>query len=141
MAGMTTIRAGAECVLEDRRRTAPSLGGAVTDKVVIFVTAPNRRESKKIAHHLVKRKLAACVNISRPVESVYRWKGKIAEDKEFLLIIKSSGALFSEIKAEISKIHSYQTPEIICLPISAGSDAYLQWLSKSLKAAGSEKGT
>jgi periplasmic divalent cation tolerance protein len=108
----------------------------VTDKVVIFVTTPSRRESKKIARHLVKTKLAACVNISRPIESVYRWEGKIAEEKEFLLIIKSNKELFPEVQSEISKIHSYDIPEIICLPVVDGSRSYLQWISDSLKSAG-----
>jgi periplasmic divalent cation tolerance protein len=108
----------------------------VTDKIVVFVTTPNRREGKNIARHLVKTKLAACVNLSHPIESVYRWEGKIANDKEFLLTIKSTRDLFPEIEAEISKIHSYHTPEIICLPVIDGSRAYLQWVSDSVKPAG-----
>jgi len=110
----------------------------VTDKVVIFVTAASRRECKKIAHHLVETKLAACVNISQPIESIYRWEGKIAEEREFLLIIKSTRELFPEIKAAISKIHSYHTPEIICLPVIDGSRNYLQWVSDSVKPAATE---
>ena len=108
----------------------------MTDKVVIMVTAASRRECRKIARHLVEAKLAACVNITQPVESVYRWKGKLADDKEFLLLIKSTRALFPQIKAAISKIHSYHTPEIICLPIIDGSRNYLQWLSDSVKQSG-----
>ncbi|MGA2606861.1 MAG: divalent-cation tolerance protein CutA [Terriglobia bacterium] len=107
----------------------------MTDKVVIFVTAASSGEGKKIARHLVETRLAACVNILQPMESVYRWEGKIAEEREFLLIIKSTGELFPEIKAEISKIHSYHTPEIICLPVIEGSRNYLQWVSDSVKPA------
>jgi periplasmic divalent cation tolerance protein len=114
------------------------VGGIVTDKVVIFVTAASRRECKKIARHLVETKLAACVNVSQPIESIYRWGGKIAEEREFLLIIKSTGELFPEIEAEISKIHSYDTPEIICLPVIEGSRNYLQWVSDSVKPAATE---
>ena len=110
----------------------------MTDKVVIFVTAASRRECKKIARHLVETKLAACVNVSQPIESIYRWGGKIAEEREFLLIIKSTGELFPEIEAEISKIHSYDTPEIICLPVIEGSRNYLQWVSDSVKPAATE---
>jgi periplasmic divalent cation tolerance protein len=110
----------------------------VTDKVVIYFTAASRGEGKKIARHLVETKLAACVNISQPMESVYRWEGKIAEEREFLLIIKSTRELFPEIKAEISKIHSYHTPEIICLPVIDGSRNYLQWVSDSVKPAATE---
>ncbi len=110
-------------------------GGIVTDKVVIFVTAASRSECKKIARHLVETRLAACVNISQPIESVYRWEGQIAEEKEFLLIIKSTRELFPEIRTEISKVHSYHTPEIICLPVIDGSRNYLQWISDSVKPA------
>jgi periplasmic divalent cation tolerance protein len=107
----------------------------VTDKVVILVTAASRKECRKIARHLVKSKLAACVNITQPIESIYRWKGKIARDQEYQLFIKSARELFPEIKAAISKLHSYHTPEIICLPIIEGSRNYLQWVDDSLKAA------
>ena len=112
----------------------------MTDKVVVLTTAASRDEGKKLARHLVETRLAACVNISQPIESVYRWQGQIAEEGEFLLIIKSTRELFSEIKAEISKIHSYQTPEIICLPIIDGSPHYLQWISDSVKQAGAVEG-
>ena len=110
----------------------------MTDKVVIFVTAASLGEGKKIARHLVETKLAACVNILQPMESVYRWEGKIAEEREFLLLIKSTRELFPVIKAEISKIHSYHTPEIICLPVIDGSRNYLQWVSDSVKPAARE---
>jgi periplasmic divalent cation tolerance protein len=105
----------------------------VTDKVVIMVTAASRRECRKIARHLVEAKLAACVNITQPVNSIYRWEGKIADEKEFQLLIKSTRQLFPEIKAAISKIHGYHTPEIICLPIIDGSRNYLQWVADSVK--------
>jgi len=109
------------------------VGGLVTDKVVIFVTAASPDECKKIARHLVESRLAACVNITQPIESVYRWQGQIAEEREFLLIVKSTRELFPEIKTAISSIHSYQTPEIICLPVSDGSPSYLQWIADSVK--------
>ena len=112
----------------------------MTDKVVVLVTAASRDECKKIARHLVENRLAACVNISQPIESVYRWEGQIAEEGEYLLIIKSIRELFPEIKAEISKIHSYHTPEIICLPVVDGSRNYLQWISDSVRPAGAAEG-
>ncbi len=107
----------------------------MTDKIVILVTAASRRESKKIAKHLVEQKLAACVNISAPIESIYRWQGKVSDEKEFLLIIKSTRELFEEVKSAILKVHSYTTPEIICLPIVDGSSEYLQWVSDSVRRA------
>ena len=108
----------------------------MTDKIVVLVTASSLRESKKIAKHLVDARLAACVNITAPAQSIYRWQGKVAEDKEFLLVIKSSRELFEEIKAAVSKLHSYRTPEIICLPIIDGSEDYLQWIGDSVKQPG-----
>jgi periplasmic divalent cation tolerance protein len=105
----------------------------VTDKIVIMVTAASRAECRKIARHLVEAKLAACVNIAPGIESVYRWKGKVTKDEESLMLIKSTRQLFPEIKAAIAKIHSYHTPEIICLPIIDGSRNYLQWVGDSVK--------
>jgi len=105
----------------------------VTDKVVILVTASSRRECRKIARRLIEEKLAACVNISQPVQSVYRWEGKIEQSKEFLMFIKTNRDLFPQIKAEIDLVHSYHTPEIICLPIIDGSPNYLQWVGDSVR--------
>lgn len=107
----------------------------MTDKVVILVTTASLREAKKIARHLVEEKLAACVNVSQPIRSVYRWEDKVADEKEYQLFIKSTRPLFAEIKAAIAKIHSYHTPEIICLPIIDGSRNYLQWIGTSVKTA------
>ncbi len=106
----------------------------MTDKVVILVTAASRQECRKIARQLVEEKLAACVNITQAIDSVYHWEGKVTTGKEFLLLIKSNRELFPEIKAAISKIHSYHTPEIICVPIIDGSRNYLQWIEDSVKA-------
>jgi len=105
----------------------------VTDKVVIMVTASSRRECRKIARRLIDEKLAACVNITQPVQSVYHWEGKIEQSKEFLLFIKTKRDLFPQIKTEIGLLHSYHTPEIICLPIIDGSPNYLQWVNDSVR--------
>jgi len=107
----------------------------MTDKVVILVTVASKKECRKIAQGLVESKLAACVNITKPIESIYRWEGKVAHDEEYQLFIKSTRELFPEIKAAISKLHSYHTPEIICLPIIEGSRNYLQWVGNSVKPA------
>jgi periplasmic divalent cation tolerance protein len=111
----------------------------VTDKVVILVTAASKKECRKIAKHLVESKLAACVNITQHVESIYRWEGKISNDREHLLFIKSTRALFPEIKTAISRLHSYHTPEIICLPIIEGSRNYLQWVGDSVRPASAKE--
>ncbi len=107
----------------------------MTDKVVVLVTTASLREARKIARHLVDSKLAACVNISQPIRSVYRWEGKIADQKEYLLFIKTARDLFPELKTAISTIHSYHTPEIICVPIIDGSRNYLEWIAESVKKA------
>jgi periplasmic divalent cation tolerance protein len=107
----------------------------VTDKVVIMVTASSRRECRRIARRLIEEKLAACVNITQPIQSIYRWEGKIDNSKEFLMFIKTNRDLFPQIRAEIALVHSYHTPEIICLPIIDGSPNYLQWVSDSVRPA------
>ena len=95
----------------------------------------------------MESKLAACVNITPPIESIYHWEGKIVRDDEYQLFIKSTRELFPEISAAVSKLHSYRTPEIICLPIIEGSQNYLQWVGDSVKPAsaaeedGPEEGT
>src|SRR5487761_135250 len=108
----------------------------MTDKIVVFITARNMLESKKIARHLVQAELAACVNIIHPIRSIYRWQGKIEDDRECLLIAKSTRGLFREIEAEVKKVHSYKTPEILCLPVVDGSADYLGWIDDSVKRAG-----
>ena len=105
----------------------------MTDKVVVLITAASQRECKRIAKHLIEARLAACVNITQGIESVYRWEGKITNAKEFLMLIKTTRELFEEIKHAVAQIHSYHTPEIICLPIIDGSRNYLQWVADSVK--------
>jgi periplasmic divalent cation tolerance protein len=107
-------------------------GGLVTDKIVVLVTAGNLRESRKIGRALIESHLAACVNITAQVESIYRWQGKISTSREYLLIIKTTRSLFNEVKSTVARNHSYTTPEIISLPIIDGSADYLQWIDSSL---------
>ncbi len=105
----------------------------MTDKIVVFITSANRGESKKIAKALVEQKLAACVNITPPIESIFRWQGKVCDEREFLLVVKSRRELFPEIRNAVLKLHSYKVPEVICLPIVDGSEDYLQWIADSVK--------
>ncbi len=103
----------------------------MTDKIIVLVTCGSRREARRIARGLVKAKLAACVNIPQePVESMYRWKGKIETAREFLLVIKSSRRRFAAVEAEVRQWHSYDLPEIIALPIERGSRKYLAWIEE-----------
>jgi len=103
------------------------------DYVVVLVTCGSRAEAQRIAGEIVNGRLAACVNIlDLPVRSVYRWQGKVEKAREFLLMIKSSRAKLAALEAEVKRLHSYDVPEFIALPIVAGSPAYLQWLHESL---------
>jgi periplasmic divalent cation tolerance protein len=97
------------------------------------MTSANAEEATRLAEMLVQSQLAACVQILPPIESVYRWKGTVVRDAEILLVAKSERSRFADIEREVRAIHSYETPEIIALPISAGSLPYLKWLSASLE--------
>jgi periplasmic divalent cation tolerance protein len=105
----------------------------MTDKIVVLVTCRSFREAHSIARELVERRLAACATVvEAPVWSIYRWKGKVEAAKECLLILKSSRRRFAALEAAVEKLHSYDVPEIIALPVSAGSRAYLGWMAESL---------
>jgi periplasmic divalent cation tolerance protein len=106
----------------------------MTDKIVVLVTCSSLSEARKIARSLVKRRLAACVNILRPpVESIYWWKRKVESARELLLVIKASSERFAALQNEVHRLHSYDVPEIIALPIAAGSRDYLSWISDSVR--------
>jgi periplasmic divalent cation tolerance protein len=96
------------------------------------MTAANVAEAAKLAEMLVAAQLAACVQILPPMESVYRWQGTIARESEVLLVAKTERSRFAAVEREVRALHSYETPEIIALPIIAGSLPYLKWLSASL---------
>jgi periplasmic divalent cation tolerance protein len=105
----------------------------MTGNLVILTTCASAREARRIARALVEERLAACVNIQKAsIESIYRWKGKVDQAREVLLQIKTSNRLFPRLERRIRQLHSYQTPEIIALPIAAGSRDYLAWLDESL---------
>ena len=104
----------------------------MTDKIVVLSTCGSAEEAERIARGLLEKKLAACVNILPAVRSLYRWKGAIEDDQEIFLVIKSSRALFGELQAEIGRLHSYEVPEIIAIPIVDGSEGYLGWMAKEL---------
>jgi len=104
----------------------------MTDKIVVLCNCDSEQEAARLARHLVEQRVAACVNILPGVRSVYRWKGAIEEASEWLLTIKSRRDQFPTLRAEIEKIHSYETPEIIAMPIVDGSEAYLAWIDKEV---------
>jgi periplasmic divalent cation tolerance protein len=102
----------------------------MTDKIVVLTTCESPEQADQLARKLVEARLAACVNIVSGARSVYRWKGKVEEAAEFVLMIKSRRDLFPALCAALSKLHSYEVPEIIALPIVDGSEAYLSWLER-----------
>jgi periplasmic divalent cation tolerance protein len=110
-----------------------------TDKVLVMVTCGSAKEARHIARALVNKRLAACVSIlAAPVRSIYRWKEKVQSATEYLLLIKTARRLLPRTHAAVAGLHSYEVPEFIALPISAGSPAYLRWLDDCLATRASE---
>ena len=103
----------------------------MTNARIIFTTAGSKEEAGKIAHALVERRLAACVNIVPQIESVYRWQGKVESAQEWLLMIKTQVELFERVRDAVKELHSYELPECVMLEVSAGSQAYLDWIAKN----------
>ena len=103
---------------------------SMSEAVVVLVTCGSEEEAAKIANSLIEECLAACVNIISPVRSIYRWEGKIWDEKEWVLIIKTQRKRFEELEKKVKSLHSYSVPEIIALPIVEGNPAYLKWLKE-----------
>jgi periplasmic divalent cation tolerance protein len=100
----------------------------MTNARIIFTTAGSQEEASKIAHALVERRLAACVNIVPRIESVYRWQGKVETAEEWLLLIKTQAELFERVRDAVKELHSYDLPECVMLEVTAGSQQYLNWI-------------
>ncbi|MCP4254403.1 MAG: divalent-cation tolerance protein CutA [Candidatus Scalindua sp.] len=105
----------------------------MSDHIIIYITAGSASEAKKIGHTLVEEKLVACSNIISPIRSIYSWQGKICDDKEALMILKTRKKLFKQIIKRVEEIHSYDVPEIIAMPIIDGSSKYLSWINEETK--------
>jgi periplasmic divalent cation tolerance protein len=106
----------------------------LTDKFVVLVTCSTPAEAQRIARAVVNARLAACVNIvPGAVQSIYRWKGKVESARERLLLIKTSRKRLAKLQAAVERLHSYDVPEFIAIPIAAGSAAYLSWVEESLR--------
>ena len=107
--------------------------GEAKNKRIVLVTGPSVALARKIARAVVEKRLAACVNITlSPVESVYRWKGKVERAREYLLVMKTTAKCLVELEMEVKLLHSYEVPEFIALPIAEGSKKYLSWLGDSV---------
>jgi periplasmic divalent cation tolerance protein len=101
---------------------------------VVLVMCGTLTEGRRIARRVVSKRLAACVNIIlSPAESFYTWKGKLEKAREYLLVMKTTARCLSELEKEVKRLHSYDLPEFIALPIAAGSNGYLSWLQDCVK--------
>src|SRR5512135_1798946 len=102
----------------------------MSDPIIVLVTCGSEEEALKIANALVEEHLAACANIISPIRSIYRWEGKIWDEREWLLIIKTQSHLFETLEKKVKSLHSYSVPEIVSLSITDGSSPYLNWLEQ-----------
>ena len=102
--------------------------------VVVYVTVGSSAEADRLARALIEERLAACVNRIKPVQSIYRWQGKVEQSEEELLIIKTRRDLFAPLERRVQELHSYAVPEVIALPILEGSEGYLKWLDEQLRS-------
>ena len=105
----------------------------MTDKVIVYTTCGNITEAESIARNLIDNRLAACVNVIPGLLSYYRWQGKVENDTELLLMIKTAGNLIDEVRNALETLHSYDLPEMIVLPIIGGSPNYLEWLEQEVQ--------
>jgi len=101
--------------------------------LIVLSTAPDRDTAERLATRLVEQKLAACVNISAQITSVYAWKGNVEHDNEYQLVIKTTRARYDALQHEIRNLHPYELPEILALPVSDGLPAYLDWIEACTK--------
>lgn len=95
---------------------------------IVFVTAGSEEEAAKIGQTLVEERLAACANLVPGIRSIYRWKGEICNEREFLIIIKTRTSKFEALQKRVKELHSYEVPEIVSFPISRGLPQYLAWV-------------
>ena len=107
----------------------------IVDVYLVITNLPNRDSAAKLAHVLVERRLAACVNILSPCRSVYRWQGRTEYAEEFPMLIKTTKDRYAELEAAIREGHPYELPEIIAIPLAGGLSAYLEWVESETRRA------
>lgn len=105
--------------------------GTGTEALVVLVTAPSAERAAELARALVEERLAACGNVLPGLRSIYRWEGKVQEEGEALLLLKTTRARFEALRARVLALHPYEVPEVLALPVEAGSAAYLAWVAES----------
>lgn len=100
--------------------------------IFIYITCPNKKEAEKIGLSLIKKRLAACCNIF-PIESIYWWQGKVVNDKEVVLIVKTLEKNFKKVEKEVKRLHNYEVPCILEIAIKKGNLNYLNWLKREIR--------
>jgi len=100
------------------------------EHIVVFITASNEDEAAKISRALVEERLAGCVNIIKGIRSIYQWKGKIEDESEVVMMVKTQRRLFPSLSKKVKELHTYTVPEILALPVVEGSVEYLNWLKE-----------
>lgn len=103
------------------------------ETLVVLVTAPTMEEAAQLGRALVEERLAACANLVPGLRSIYRWQDAIQDDAEVLMLIKTTAARLDRLTQRVVELHSYDTPEVVALPIVGGSTAYLQWLTMQVR--------
>jgi len=104
------------------------------------MTAPDEVEAGRIAEKLVEERLCACVNIIPKIRSVYRWQGEICDEPEVMMMAKTEATLSAALVSRVKELHSYEVPEIICIPIQTGSGEYLDWIAASVDVSAGKEG-
>ena len=104
----------------------------MSEALIVFCTCGSKEEAERVARMLVEERLAACVNVLPGIRSVYRWQGAVESGDEILLLMKTTADKFSALRDRIQEIHSYDVPEIVALPVVAGSERYLAWLEEQV---------
>ncbi|MFN7131198.1 MAG: divalent-cation tolerance protein CutA [Myxococcales bacterium] len=104
----------------------------MSDSIVVLVTAPDEAKAAEIGRALVEERLAACANIVPAIRSIYRWEGKVQDDAEVLMLLKTRKSAFGALEARVKALHPYTCPEIIALPIEKGHWPYLKWIAESV---------
>ena len=107
----------------------------MSDAIVVFVTASDVGEARRIADQLVESRLAACVQVLPEIESIYRWQGEVQREKEVLILAKTTAEQFNELEKSVRAIHSYDTPEIVAVRMSDVSEPYRAWLTESVRSS------
>lgn len=105
----------------------------MSDVLAVLVTVPSAPIAARIGTALVKERLAACVNVVPGVRSIYVWQGKVCDDRELMLVVKTTRARYPELERRVKSLHPYKVPEVIALPVKRGSAAYLAWVRQAVR--------